>query len=585
MRGLAKLIRSAPTLALMLVALDACSDSSPVAVASNRPCGSAGVVTLNALQAVTIDCSAGSVIQLAGAGARYLIVPEFATGNVTKRATSYVLSDSDALPVTASEILAKRVPNSSASFAGRLGTRIGPGMRQVRYDAALRARERQAFSDGRWKAQGAGAQTASARAAMVAQSVAAPSAGSIRAFRVVNTFNTQNVTYATVNAKLQFIGANTLVYLDTLSPPNGFTPAQLISFGQTIDQTFFTLDVDAFGPPSDIDGNGKVIVLLTPVVNALSPASECQTQGYIAGFFDGFDLSGSDSNSNRGEIYYGLVPDANGTRSCAHSVASVSSIAPGTFLHELQHMISYSQHVIVHNGSPEEGWLDEGLSIFAQELGSQYYERKFPPPTGRTNPNQLLPDSAEGFIADEFSESFSYLEKPDTTTLTLHSDADGGLTWRAGDWLLAHWLGDQEGSSFYRRLDENTLTGTANIAAVAGEPFQSLFGDFGLAMWTDSIPGVPKSAIPQRDKFTTRTLRTIFQAVFNAGGAGSAGPFPITLQTLSGQTTASMVPGTVSYYELVTSATVPATTLRFTAPGGGAIATSLHPQVSIFRLQ
>ena len=225
------------------------------------------------------------------------------------------------------------------------------------------------------------------------------------------------------------------------------------------------------------------------------------------------------------------------------------------------------------------------MSIFAQELGSLYYEQKFPPPTGRTNPNQLLPDSAEGFIADQFFEAFDYLQKPDTSALTLHSDADGGLTWRAGDWLFLHWLGDQKGAAIYKSLEQSTLTGTANIAAAGGESFQSLFGDFGLAMWTDSIPGIPKSSIPQQDKFTTRTLRTIFQAVFDAGGSGSAGPFPVVLRSITGQTTGSMVPGTVSYYELDTSPSVATSTLRFAPSSGGALPSSLHPQVSIFRLQ
>ena len=225
------------------------------------------------------------------------------------------------------------------------------------------------------------------------------------------------------------------------------------------------------------------------------------------------------------------------------------------------------------------------MSIVAQELGSLYYENKYPPPTGRTNPGQLLPDSAEGFIADEFFEAFAYLQQPDTSSLTLHSDADGGLTWRAGDWLLLHWLGDQEGESFYRRLEESSLAGTDNIAAAAGTPFQSLFGDFGLALYTDSLPGVPKTSIPQRDKFTTRTLRTIFLAVQEAGGSGSSDPFPIELRTVTGSTSGSMVPGTVSYFELATSPSAGTTTLRFSPGNGGAFSSSLHPQVSILRVQ
>jgi hypothetical protein len=578
-------VRTLSALPLVVLALDACSDAGPVAVATKQPCGSASVVALNVLQGATIDCSAGSSIELTGGGARYLVVPEFAAGDVTNRATSFVLSDSDALASPASALAsASSTRAGSSSLSGARGV-VGAGARQVRFDAALRSRERAASASGRWLRAASGSKGVRADASIAAQASVVPAAGSIRAFQVISSFDVQNPTYTTVNAKLEFTGANTLVYVDTLAPANGFTTTQLNSFGQGIDGTFYTIDVNEFGPPSDIDGNGRVIVLLTPVVNKLSPASKCSTEGYIAGFFDGFDLSGTLPNSNQGEIYYGLVPDPNGTLSCVHSVSTVASISAGTFMHELQHMISYSQHVIVHSGSPEDGWLDEGMSIFAQELGSLYYEQKFPPSTGRTNPNQLLPDSAEGFIADEFVEAFDYLEKPDTSSLSLHSDADGGLTWRAGDWLFLHWLGDQKGASFYRSLEQSTLTGTANIAAAGGESFQSLFGDFGLSMWTDSIPGISKASIPQRDKFTTRTLRTIFQAVFNAGGSGSAGPFPVVLRSITGQTTGSMVPGTVSYFELDTSPSVATSTLHFAPSGGGAFSSSLHPQVSIFRLQ
>jgi hypothetical protein len=578
-------MRALPMLPLLVLALGACGDSTPTANTSRQSCGSASVVALAALQAATLDCSTGSVIQLTGGGAHYLIVPEFATSNVSNAATSYVLTDSDALATSTSQLAASRTPFLNPGASASRVTSLTPGARQLQFDAALRATARKALAKGQWFRPGASGGNTSARASVATPSATLPAQGSIRTFQVINTFDPAHQTFATVNAKLLFVGANTLVYVDTLAPANGFTASQLNAFGQQIDQTFFTIDVNAFGPPSDIDGNGRVIVLLSPIVNALSPAAKCAADGYIAGFFFGLDLSSTTANSNKGEIYYGLVPDPGGTVSCAHSVATVASIAPGTFLHELQHMISFSQHAVVHGGAAEEGWLDEGMSIVAQELGSEYYEHKFPPPAGRTNPNQLLPDSAEGFIADQFVESFDWLQKPDTTTLTLHSDADGGLLWRAGDWLFVHWLGDQKGSGFYKRLEESSSTGTDNIAAAAGEPFQSLFGDFGLALYTDSIPGIPKSSIPQRDKFTTRNLRAIYQAVSSSGGAGGAGSFPITVRTLSGQATGSMVPGTVTYYEIFTSPSVATTTLRFSPSSGGTFQSSLHPQVSVFRLQ
>src|SRR5207245_5237781 len=153
-----------------------------------------------------------------------------------------------------------------------------------------------------------------------------------------------------------------------------------------------------------------------------------------------------------GEIFYSIVPDPGSTVSCRHTVAQVEGAIPSTFLHEVQHMISFGQHALVHGGHSEEGWLDEGLSLVAEELGARYYEAKFPPPSGRTNPNQIFPDSAENFIVGQLVDSYDYLTKPDTLSLTLHSDDEGGLSWRGGDWLLLRYVGDQKGAGVYATL-------------------------------------------------------------------------------------------------------------------------------------
>ena len=118
------------------------------------------------------------------------------------------------------------------------------------------------------------------------------------------------------------------------------------------------------------------------MVNALTPSAQCSTSGYVAGFFEEEDLGAgvTDPNSNHGEIFYSIAPDPTGAASCAHTAADVGFAVPSTFLHELQHLISFSQHVVVHGGEPEYGWLDEGLSIVAEELGSVYYEKKCPGP-------------------------------------------------------------------------------------------------------------------------------------------------------------------------------------------------------------
>src|SRR5262249_43897295 len=158
------------------------------------------------------------------------------------------------------------------------------------------------------------------------------------------------------------------------------------------------------------------------------------------------------------EIFYSIVPDPSGTVSCAHSVSNVGSTVPATFLHELQHLISFSQHFVIHGGQPEYGWLDEGLSIVAEELGAVHYEQKCPGTACRSNPAQIFPDSSVGFVDDFLFDSYEYGLGSDTSSVTLHTDADDGFSWRGGDWLLMRWLGDQMPVGFYRRLDQNSAT-------------------------------------------------------------------------------------------------------------------------------
>ena len=512
-------------------------------------------ITLGSMQTTTVDCSQGGTnFELAGGGASYLLVPEFATGDLPIKSASYSFGSPNA---TAAQVLASGPLSNRASVMPTpavASSPTRPGTRQQWFDARLRSADRKVWARG--------------SSALVHRSVAiakspnaqvTPDVGSIRTFRVISTLDTTaTTTFKTVNARLAYVGTNMLLYVDTLTAANGFATGDLSGIGDLFDKTLYPIDVNEFGQPSDIDQNGRLIMLMTPVVNSLVKSADCEQSGFVAGFFTGFDLALNSSDSNQGEVFYTIAPDPAGVSSCAHTVADIEFAVPATFLHEVQHSINFSQHVIVHNASDaEEGWLDEGLSIVAEELGSRYYEQKFPPPTGRTNPLQLFPDSSQGFIGGLLINSYNFLLKPDTATITLHTDADGGLAWRGSVWLLVRWLGDLKGEGVYKRLESTALIGTANIEAAAGEPFQALFADFGVALYADSIPGIARSSIPQRDRFVTRNLRQMFAALFRAAGPSTDVPraFPIVVQgvTANQAVSASMLPGTVAFYRLDTA--------------------------------
>ncbi len=547
-----------------------------------NPCSVSGTLQLAVAQAARVDCSnGGTTVTVAGNGASYLVVPEFATDQAVNSPVTYSLAAGDA--ATPSLVPAASLVPPTGGATGGTVPMPHPNRRQMAFDATLRARAARMAAAGTFRKT-----SMQARASFSIAAATVPAVGSVRSFHVLSSFQNNNYQWKSVDAKLAYAGNDILLYVDTLAPAGGFTNTQLQQFGQYFDQTLYPIDTANFGPPSDIDGNGHVIMLMSPVVNGLSPSAQCQTQGYIAGFFNSEDFAGStDPNSNQGEIFYSIVPDPSGVASCTHTVSQVEFDIPATFLHELQHLVNFSQHVVVHGGSPEQGWLDEGLSLVAEEEGAVHYEQLYPPPSGRTDPSQLFPDSAESFVQGFLYDSYQYALLPDTSSVTLHSDSDNGFSWRGGDWLLLRWLGDQTNNAVYRKLEDTYATGVPNIENAMGQPFPTLFADFGLALYTDSLPGLPRNTAPAADRFATRNVSQLWARLFATAGPASDIPyarplqlFPITTDTAS----SIMSPGTTAFYRLDTPQGAATVTIQFSAPGAHALATALQPQLAIFRL-
>ncbi len=408
--------------------------------------------------------------------------------------------------------------------------------------------------------------------------------GSQRTFQVLSSLTAS--TFKNVTAALRFSGTNVYIYVD-LTASTAFSDAQLTQIGRLFDQDLYGIDVRTFGSESDIDGNGHVIVLLSPVINGLTPAAQCQSQGFVAGFFFGNDLVTS-LHSNRAEIFYALVPDPGGAFSCAHTATAVTSLAPVTFIHEFQHMISYNQHVLVRGGDDEAVWLNEGLSHIAEEMGSRMYEQRYPAPAGRTDATQIFPDSSGPFMNGDLSNSYRYLLSTDTVSMTLFKTG-GSLSERGAAWLFLRWLGDQKDSTIFRKLVQTARRGAENIERQSGESFAALFGDWSVALYTDSIAGVPRTSIPSRYKYASRNLRRIYArlAQDNAGSPRFPRTFPIALKTLAynGAVQDKMTPGTMSFFRLQTPRPSAGIALQFAKPGGVVFDPNRNAQVGIFRLQ
>ncbi|MEO8623772.1 MAG: hypothetical protein ABI625_22015, partial [bacterium] len=269
-----------------------------------------------------------------------------------------------------------------------------------------------------------------------------------------------------------------------------------------------------------------------------------------------------------------------------HTVADLGADVPATFLHELQHLIWFSQHVVVSGSTEGSSWMDEGLSIVAEELGSLYYEQKCPPPACRTNAAQLFPDSAQGFVSSFLYDSYQYALHPDTSSITLHDDSENGFSWRGGNWLLMRWLGDQYGTAFFKKLERGPSNGLVDIEQASGQAFPSIFANFGVSLYADSLPGLPRATAPAVNRFGSRNVKALWARLFATSGSSDV-PLSNPIQLTAIGTTASTVtlaPGSMKFYRLDTPATSATVTIQFAAPGGTPLSGALRPQLSVFRL-
>ncbi len=504
------------------------------------------------------------------AAQRYLIVPQFAGAADDPVSTPFRIG------YTEPTLTAAASPNVAWEATVQSGSR--PVTAQQRVDAMMRNLEREI-------------------APLVAGQDNEPDAvvlealelGSTRSFKVISDLGDDGTApkFGTSKAKLRYLGEHILIYMDERSTAT-LTDTEMDRIGALFNTRLYDLAVEKFGSESDLDGNGKVIVLMTPFVNGLVTKSQCEAESFVAGYFYPNDLYLRNANSNKGEVFYTIAPDPTATYSCAHSSAFVRRIIPGTFIHEFQHMISFNQHVLARGGSSEDVWLNEGLSLIAEETAGKYFEQLYPVPLG-----QVFPDSASMFLEDIVVHAYDYISASKAYSVTTF-DGFGELEERGAAWLFLRWLGDQKGDEIFARLVQTRATSIENVQSKAGESFAALFGDFSLAVAAD-VPGFARATLAPRYRFDPRVQASglvDYQTLFRRIQSKYGRPFPNPVrssplaQYSAGSSTQSMVQGTMAFYHLFSTTTLPASVgLVFNHGLGGPLASVLIPQVGIVRVQ
>lgn len=316
------------------------------------------------------------------------------------------------------------------------------------------------------------------------------------------------------------ISQRAIVVADTLNPAQGFDDTHYRAFASEFDDLVHPVVSRAFGDPTDIDGNGKVVIFFTSAVNDLTPPG---SNGIILGFFYARDLLPKDvgpgcEGSNEAEMFYMLVPDpVRATKEPIFSVANVEYLTMGVVAHEYQHLINAARRFYVNDAeSLEEVWLDEGLSHVAEEL--VFYEAAGLGPRRDINLDDILQtdrrlDAANRYMVDNLARYGIFLEEIEDASLFSHD-----LAGRGASWAFLRYVADRSGKSdteFFFDVANSTTSGLPNLSRAAGESATEMARDWAVSIYADNYI----FGLPAQYRQPSWNFRSIIPAINIFGGA------------------------------------------------------------------
>ncbi len=429
--------------------------------------------------------------------------------------------------------------------------------RTVALDARDRWEEELRALEARLVARGVGSPAAGAGGVLPAQGPSIlPEIGGKRVFRVLNA----KEGFDKVTARVKFISDHSLVYVDERAPPGGFSDLDLADLALEFEDPVYPTITQSFGGESDLDGNGRVIILFTPAVNRLTPPGY---EGFIGGFFFGLDLLPGRDGSNGGEIFYAMVPDPSGEEGPSIGRFTALNAIPAVLAHEFEHMVHFNQRMLLKGaGASEALWLSEALAQMAEDRVGDAFERA------------REPSKALYYRSGNFTRARLFLQDPGGVSL-LASLPPGTLQERGAVWLLLKQLSGRPGQDdLLSTLVSSTSSGIGNLTDAVGLPWDGLLADWAGALFMDgtSLPVRPELG------FSGVNLRTAL--------SDGEGRYPLLPVPFGGGS--EMFSGTLwssAPYYFIISPPADGVSLSVGGPLGGSPEAGSSFQVLVIRLQ
>ena len=393
--------------------------------------------------------------------------------------------------------------------------------------------------------------------------------------------------FISTKAVVASVSAKAIIAIDTLDGNylTVFPQAVLDSIAQEFDNVTYPTDASYYNNPTDIDGNGHIIMLFTGQINKLTPPN---TQGgFVGGFFFAGDLfppTGTQQGtfcpeSNQAEIFYLLSPDPTGAKfGNVRSASSVRQGTRGTIAHEFQHMINAGNRF--ENpavSSFEATWLDEALAHFAEDAVGRV-SRGFTDLQTLTF-NDVLPCNTPCSQANDFNAFFFqnlarltyWMDKPDQFA-PFSKMADTSLAVRGAAWAIVRYAADNYSNALPRTLTQALAagpdTGVKNFAAATKVPIDTLVKGWLVSMYADHL-GI--TGLPAQYQYRSYNFRSVMPPVAKSVLGQSTATYPLRVQSIgsgSDNISAQNKSGSGNFYRLTVAAGAGAKTVKIQDASG-----------------
>jgi uncharacterized protein YjdB len=423
-----------------------------------------------------------------------------------------------------------------------------------------------------------------------------PELGEMRTFYY--NFTGCNDSTQVIRAKAIRVGTRAIIWEDSANALQAAATPVLAGYYDRLGRVFDRDQYDAvrtyFGDPlrrdAVTDNDGRLNMLFTQRLNGSGAAA------YVTSC-DQFVRASGRWGSNFGENFYATVPTTATLN--INSTASPDGwyyFMGRTVVHEVKHIASQAARVA--NGAPtyEQSWLEEGTARHAEEVWVRDSLHRIPWKAntgwGTAASNGLVcdfsPTDATCLAADtlrrpsygmrrQFNEILPKLSQPWNWSPYGDGTGQSGAVFYNSTWSLVRYASDRHAGTdaqFLTALTQSSLAGTANLAAVAGVSIDRLIALWGLALFTDDLPGLPAGSADL--SFATWNLRSIY-AGLNATPAWQSRfptPFPIAPVALTAgsfATTRTGVRGGAHAYYLLSSAAAGTQLLSLSGVDGATI--------------